>query len=66
MHKEWIRNFIHQKIEQYPDAQDKADQLFIILDGLIIVHTIYKTDKLRCDAFMAHSREMIRLLFIDP
>ena len=66
VHKEWIRNFIHQKIEQYPDAQDKADQVFIILEGLISVHTIYKTDKIRCDAFMAHSREMIRLLFIDP
>ncbi|AXF86226.1 hypothetical protein DTO96_101972 [Ephemeroptericola cinctiostellae] len=61
-HKEWVRHFIYEKVQGASKAHDLADQLFIIIEGQINIHLIYKDNSLLRDNLMGQGVRMIEIL----
>lgn len=64
-HKEWVRHFIFDKIQDRPNAQSISDQLFIILEGQINSHLMYKNNLPMCERFLEQGRRMVEMLMQD-
>lgn len=61
-HKVWLQDFIEEKISARDNAGQIAQQLMMLLEGLISMHSIHQADKVQRDGYMQSSLAIVDVL----